>query len=222
MTRGSAAETVQTASAGDSSPEIHAAALAAAAPARGLTWLDVGCGNGAVLRAIRRHHAPQALTGVDIIDWLDPDLRADVAMHVGPAEDTLQSAPAADRVLLVETMEHLESPWTVLRAAAARVAPGGRIVVSTPNVATFRHRVELAVRGELTAFRPDNAPHLGPILPHVVERILGEEGFSGIKRSYAGRDLVPKTGKLWPARVQRLAPRLSSVTVIVSARRERR
>ena len=50
------------------------------------------------------------------------------------------SSRGADRVLLVEVMEHLEAPWTVLRATADRVKPGGVMVVTTPNVATLHHR----------------------------------------------------------------------------------
>jgi 2-polyprenyl-3-methyl-5-hydroxy-6-metoxy-1,4-benzoquinol methylase len=99
-------------------------------------------------------------------------------MEVGAAEERLPEIEAADRVLPVEVMEHLEAPWTVLRAAANRVKPGGVIVVTTPNVATLRHRLELMVRGEPTFFRSDNLPDLQPILPHVAERVLREEGLT--------------------------------------------
>ena len=40
--------------------------------------------------------------------------------------------------MLVETIEHLQAPWSTLANAARAVAPGGWIVVSTPSLATLR------------------------------------------------------------------------------------
>jgi 2-polyprenyl-3-methyl-5-hydroxy-6-metoxy-1,4-benzoquinol methylase len=156
------AVSAQLASAGGSDAAIHEAALSAAWPAPSLSWLDVGCGTGDLLRLIRARHAPARLVGVDLIDWLDPDLRPAVETHIGPAETVVGELDSFDRVLMVETIEHLQAPWSALERAAERVAPGGRIVISTPNLATLRHRLELLVRGRLTSFRPDNAPHLTP------------------------------------------------------------
>ena len=137
-------------------------------------------------------------------------------MVVGPAEEV--ELPAADRVLMVEVIEHLEAPWTVLRRAAATVRPGGTIVVTTPSVANLRSRLELLARGRLTSFRPDNAPHLGPALPHVIGRVLGEAGMRTEVR-YCGRDVVPKSGgRRWPGRAHALAPALTSVSVAVIGR----
>jgi 2-polyprenyl-3-methyl-5-hydroxy-6-metoxy-1,4-benzoquinol methylase len=183
---------------GDSCAEIHAAALEAAAGGPDLAWLDIGCGTGKVLRAVRDRLAPSRLVGVDMIDWLDDDLREDVLMIRGPAEEALRGLDPADRVLMIEVIEHVEAPWTVLRAVAGLVAPGGRLVLTTPNVANLRHRLELLARGRLTTFRPDNLPHLTPALPHVVGRVLAEEGLH-VRWHHAGRDVIPLTGgQLWP------------------------
>jgi 2-polyprenyl-3-methyl-5-hydroxy-6-metoxy-1,4-benzoquinol methylase len=212
-------ETSQLASAGDSCPEIHAAAVEHARPQRELRWLDIGCGTGAVLRQIRDRHEPAQLIGLDVIDWLDDDMRDHVQLLTGPAETALEGVDPVDRVLMIEVLEHLEAPWTVLRAAARRIAPGGRLVVTTPNVTTLRHRLDLLVRGELTAFRPDNLPHLTPGLPHVIERVLRDEGLR-TDRGYAGIDVLPLTGgRRWPPGLSRRFARLSSVSLVVTAAR---
>lgn len=193
--------------------------MAAASPRTGLSWLDIGCGTGSTLRLIRDRWQPSRLSGVDIIDWLDADLRESVDLHLGPAEGLVDAIEPVDRVLLVETLEHLEAPWRVLRAAAQLVKPGGALVATTPNVSSLRHRLELAARGQLTAFRPDNEPHLQPVLPHVTRRILREEGFDPAQPRYAERDIVPKLGLQWPAALQARRPDLLSLSVVVSATR---
>src|SRR5271165_153025 len=209
----------QVASAGISMVEIVDSALAAARPEANLRWLDIGCGRGDLLRRIRDEWEPAGLWGIDPIDWLDEDLRADVNFDTLPAEDA-GDLPVVDRVMLVEVIEHLEAPWSALRQAARLVAPGGRLVVSTPNLARLRNRLELAVRGQFTSFRPDNEVHISPAPPHVTRRILTEEGLVVEEPRYAGRDVISLTGgRTWPAGVRERLPVLTSVSVITAARR---
>ncbi len=206
-------------SGGASSEAIVAAALAAARPAPGLRWLDVGCGRGDLLRAVRDRFSPAALHGIDPIDWLAEDLREDVSFHTLAAEEA-GDLPAVDRVMMVEVIEHLEAPWSALRQAARLLAPGGRMVVTTPNLASLRNRLELAAKGSLTSFRAGYDPHVSPALPHVTSRILGEEGLAVEPPSYAGADVISLTGgRTWPAALQRRRPRLTSISVIVAASR---
>lgn len=209
----------QAASGGSSTSAIVEAALAAARPAPGLRWLDIGCGRGDLLRLVRERWQPAALRGTDALDWLAEDLRGVVDFAALGAERS-EGLEQADRVLLVEVIEHLEAPWSALRAAARLTAPGGWIVVSTPNLATLRHRLELAVRGTLTSFRPGYTPHLAPALPHVTERILREEGLLTQAPEYAEADVISFSGgRAWPEWLRRRYPRLSSVSVIIAAQR---
>jgi 2-polyprenyl-3-methyl-5-hydroxy-6-metoxy-1,4-benzoquinol methylase len=206
-------------SAGASMEEIVDGVLAAAHPEPGLRWLDIGCGRGDLLRRIRDEWQPAELHGIDPIDWLEPDLRADVQFHRIAAEDA-DELLSADRVLLVEVIEHLEAPWSALRKAARLVAPGGRIVVSTPNLSTLRNRLELGARGQLTAFRPNYQPHISPALPHVTARILAEEGLTVEGPLFAGADVISLSkGRVWPEAIRRRYPRLTSVSIALAASR---
>ncbi len=199
--------------------QILNTALAAAEPERGLRWLDIGCGRGDLLRRIREEWRPAELLGIDPIDWLDEDLRADVKFDTLAAEQA-ETLPIVDRVMLIEVIEHLEAPWSSLRQAARLVAPGGRIVVSTPNLARLRNRLELAVRGQFTSFRPDNQPHISPALPHVISRILSEEGLVPQAPRFAGNDVISLTGgRVWPESIRSRYQTLTSVSVVISAAR---
>lgn len=211
----------QLASAGTSIEEIVQRALEAARPQPHLRWLDIGCGRGDLLRKIRDEWQPAALYGIDAIDWLDEDLKRDVTFETVPAEEA-DRLPSADRVMLVEVIEHLEAPWSALRKAARLVAPGGWLVVSTPNLATLRNRLELALRGGLTSFRTDNQPHMSPALPHVTTRVLEEENLLVGAPSFAAADVISLTkGRIWPESFRRRYPELTSVSVIIAATRAR-
>jgi SAM-dependent methyltransferase len=208
--------TLQLASLGCASDAIHDAVLAASQPTGGLSWLDIGCGRGDLIRAILTFDPNAKVAALDAIDWLPADLRQMVNLLVAPAEEALTQVAPADRVMMIEVIEHLEAPWTVLRKAAGLVAPGGLLVVSTPNISTLRNRIELATRGGLTSFRPDHPPHLTPALPHVMERILVDEGLR-VSTSYAGRDIVPLSGgRPWPGWLHAQLGRLSRTSVVVT------
>jgi 2-polyprenyl-3-methyl-5-hydroxy-6-metoxy-1,4-benzoquinol methylase len=207
-------------SAGASMEEILLGALAAARPQPRLRWLDIGCGRGDLLRKLRDEWHPAGLSGVDPIDWLDDDLRADVDFHRLAAEDADRLTPA-DRVLLIEVIEHLEAPWTALRKAARLVAPNGWLVVSTPNLATLRTRLELGLRGNLTSFRPGYEPHISPALPHVTGRVLREEGLTVQAPRFAGADVISLSkGRVWPEAIRARYPSLTSVSVVLAAHRD--
>jgi SAM-dependent methyltransferase len=202
---------------GTSVPALLDAVLAAAEPRDELSWLDVGCGTGDLLRLVADRWQPASLHGADIIEWLSADLRDRVEFHHGPAEAVLPAITETfDRVVLCESLEHMEAPWLMLRAAARLVAPGGRLVVSVPNVASIPQRLDLLFKGHLTSYPPQNEAHLTPVLPHVVVRILRSEGFAATF-DFAGTMPVPLLGHdRWPAMLRR-HPRLTSMSVVVGA-----
>jgi 2-polyprenyl-3-methyl-5-hydroxy-6-metoxy-1,4-benzoquinol methylase len=212
-------QATQCLSKGLSSPCILDSALEHAIPEPGLRWLDIGCGTGRLLRSIRDKHSPRELVGIDVINWFSDDLVDDVELYIGDALPILNGLPPADRILLVETLEHMDAPWSVLRAAIALLAAGGVIVVTTPNIQTLRHRLELLCRGQLTSFRPSAPQHLSPVLPHTTEAIMRENRLT-TERSYAQRDIIPRCGgRPWPVCIADHWPNLLKISVLISGRR---
>jgi len=211
---------VQRLSGGTSTSEIHDAALSSARPQLYLTWIDIGAGTGDVLRHINEAWSPSGLVAVDVLPWLASDLQEDVELHIGDPVSIAGGLAAADRVLLVETLEHVEAPWTLLRMSARLVKPGGILVVTTPNIVTLRHRLDLLARAELTSFRPKEPQHLTPVLPHVAELIMRQEGLMQGPRGYAGRDIVPFTGgRRWPGRLAEFSRPMLNISLVMAAQR---
>ncbi len=108
-------------------------------PQSGGRLLDVGCGSGALLQFMRE--LGWRVEGVDF----DPQAAQNAAakgvqVHVG--ELAAQRFPEAtfDAVAMSHFIEHVHDPLLLLRECHRILKPGGRLVVVTPNSASFGHR----------------------------------------------------------------------------------
>jgi 2-polyprenyl-3-methyl-5-hydroxy-6-metoxy-1,4-benzoquinol methylase len=105
--------------------------------------LDIGCGDGFHLALLKKYGRPGwRLEGVDASEQaVAAARRSGLEVHLGTAE-TAELAPAAyDLVLLIATIEHVDDPPGVLRAAARLLRPGGRAVIVTDNTGTLDYRL---------------------------------------------------------------------------------
>ena len=110
-----------------------------------LAVLDVGGGSGAQLSSVRRADARVRHTAI-----VDLDAGAGEAARrrgheyfCGPIE-RFETTRRFDVILLLNLIEHVEDPEALLRRAGELLAPGGLVVVKTPNVDSldarlFRH-----------------------------------------------------------------------------------
>jgi hypothetical protein len=191
---------------GGSSAEIQRGAREAAVQQPGPTRLDIGCGTGAP--AARNPECPPSGS----IERHRPDR---------PARRRSPGRPGAGRRPPDRDDRALEAPWLVLRMAARCLAGGGRIGVTTPNIASFRHRVELLLRGRLTASRPDKRPAFDPC-PAARDRAPDGRRLRVRPRSYVGHDVVSWTrGRLWPRALHVHYPWGTAVSVVITADRHR-
>lgn len=130
--------------ANEASPWTH---VARAVP-EGASVVDVGCYDGGLLAALAGRGA-RRVRGIE----RDPDAARKAAargLDVSIADLDDAAWPDAlggerfDRVLLVDVIEHVVDPRATLDRIVERVlAPGGRIVVSVPNVAHASVRLAL-------------------------------------------------------------------------------
>ena len=118
-------------------------------PLDGKTALDVGCGAGLLTEPLARLGAK--VTGVDA----SPEVIAVAREHAATMglEIDYRVADVAgldgkfDLVTAMEVVEHVADPAAFVSALAKRLAPGGLLVMSTPN-ATALSRLMMIVVGE--------------------------------------------------------------------------
>ena len=108
--------------------------------------LDVGCGTGAV-------GAAKAAAGIRVVGIEpDPGAAAEASEHYsevfGGLLDGFQTEERFAQVILADVLEHMVDPWAALRRVRDDLLlPGGRVVISLPNVRYRKVLLPLVVRG---------------------------------------------------------------------------
>jgi 2-polyprenyl-3-methyl-5-hydroxy-6-metoxy-1,4-benzoquinol methylase len=156
-------------------------ALAGLRRVRGLRVVDVGCGAGPGLRylaaqgalALGLDHSRYAL---EAAQHLAPD--AGVVLH-----DGMQGLPCADGsadvLLLSELVEHLPDAMPLLRECWRALRPGGRVIITTPNLWDSRRLTAPLVGGTWSG---DTDPtHINLYTPARLARELRAAGFARVR-----------------------------------------
>jgi SAM-dependent methyltransferase len=108
-------------------------------PERGRA-LEVGCGAGWMLRALR-DRGWRVLGSERTIDGARTAAAANqIPVFVGSL-DALGSSARFDLIILFQVLEHLAEPMVTLRQSADLLAPGGVMVVAVPNFSSWQARV---------------------------------------------------------------------------------
>lgn len=104
-------------------------------PAEG-TLLDVGCGNGAFLRAFGAHHPGWKLSGLELNDLNKDAIEAIpgvTRLYIGSLEDVHEKF---DQIVLVHALEHIPHPIAYLRSLRRYLNPNGLLLVEVPDLAS--------------------------------------------------------------------------------------
>ena len=108
----------------------------------GGSLLEIGPAQGAF--ALLAREAGFRTTGIEMDQgccaFLSETVGIDVIESADPAR-ALESLRGFDVVVLWHSLEHLPNPRQVIAAAARSLAPGGVLVVATPNPLSFQFRV---------------------------------------------------------------------------------
>lgn len=147
-------------------------------PLEGKTALDVGCGAGLLAEPLARLGAK--VTAVDAA----PELIAAAQLHargqgleidyrVSPVEEL---DGAYDLVTSLEVIEHVAEPQSFVKALAARLAPGGLMILSTPNRTALSRLLMIGAAEAFGAVPKGTHDFDKFIAPETLKTLLGAAG----------------------------------------------
>lgn len=152
-----------------------------ARPLAGRSAIDVGCGAGLLCEPLARLGA--AVTGVDAA----PENVAAAASHARgtgldiryvPGDIAALDLGTFDLVTSMEVIEHVADKRAFLAALAERLAPGGLMILSTPN-RTARSRMVLVGAAEAVGAIPRGTHHWEDfVTPDELRGLLAEAGLA--------------------------------------------
>jgi 2-polyprenyl-6-hydroxyphenyl methylase / 3-demethylubiquinone-9 3-methyltransferase len=154
-------------------------------PLAGRSALDVGCGAGLLCEPLARLGAK--VTGVDAAP---ENVSAAVAHAAGQGlaidyvcTDVAAMTQRFDLVTSMEVIEHVTDPAAFVSALSARLAPGGLMILSTPN-RTGLSRLAMITLGEGLGRIPKGTHDWDKFLtPDELEALLLDAGLKIIARS---------------------------------------
>src|ERR1700730_12173604 len=113
--------------------------------------LEIGAASGQTLRWIKTIYPSAVTTGVELSDAMAAELsqNADVAI-IGSINECLPQLKRYDLILLLDVLEHLFDPASVLRNLRQVLEPTGHVVVSVPNISHRSVTVPLLLRRKFT------------------------------------------------------------------------
>ena len=115
--------------------------------------LDVGCGDGATTDFVQSRRSVTWAAGVEMsADAAERAKGRFSEIWCGDVEklDLHLKIPASslDLILCLDVLEHLVDPWTVVKRLSVLIAPGGRLIISVPNIRNWKFIAKLLFRGD--------------------------------------------------------------------------
>lgn len=122
-------------------------------PARCTRVLDLGCGAGATIALLRERREIAWAGGLELDGAAA--VRAEAVCDRLWRTDLQSFDPGAeiapgslDLLLFLDVLEHLPWPWEVVARLSPLLAPGGRLILSVPNIRNWKFLWRLFARGD--------------------------------------------------------------------------
>ena len=158
---------------------------------RGAKILDLGAGEGAL--SSRLFDLGYEVTAADKdsenfkckrskFSCIDFDSPGELSRFVAEHEDEF------DVVLGVEVIEHVQDQWQYVRQLMKMAKPGGLVLITTPNTASWLSRAQFFFTGRFHQFADADLSygHINPISPWELSLILQESGAIDVSISPCG------------------------------------
>jgi S-adenosylmethionine-diacylgycerolhomoserine-N-methlytransferase len=171
--------------------------IAALAPPREGSVLEIGCGTGRNLLAVRRRYAQARLYGLDISEEMlitarRNSLGQNILYARADAADfdpqVLFGQPGFDRIFISYALSMIPSWQSVLASAARMLAPGGELhIVDFGQQEKLPHAFRFVLHAWLAKFHVMPRAHLREAVEQLARQQNAKVEFTAVKGGYAWR-----------------------------------
>jgi SAM-dependent methyltransferase len=157
-----------------------------------LDILDWGCGQGALSQ--RMHDQGHTVLSVDL-DEANYAAKGPVFRQLDFEDSDAVNAFVSefqgkfDVILAIETIEHVEDPWSYMRTLGRLARHDTEVILTTPNIGSWIGRVNFLLFGEHYGFSRENWRDIGHINPLTALEMMGifdETGYEVVGTYLAG------------------------------------
>jgi len=149
--------------------------------------IDLGCGKGALSRALKDLNWDITAIDVNPPELSDiPTLKADLNKPLPFKDNTF------DVVVSSEVIEHLENIHQFVREIHRILKPGGRCIISTPNIQNWYGRIMFLLSAKFPHFTREDGKGSGHIYP--VSSVLFRRMFKPLFKEeghHCNKGLIP-------------------------------
>jgi len=152
--------------------------------------LDVGCGQGAL--SLRLHDLGFEMTACDEFDHCK--CREEINFVNSKIED-LPVDSVFDGIVAVEVIEHVENFFGLMPALKDRLKPGGKLIITTPNVDSFTSKMRFLLNGHHVLFSDKNITkdgHINPIHDFQIRYAAEKNGLNVLSHTAIVKESYPK------------------------------
>jgi 2-polyprenyl-3-methyl-5-hydroxy-6-metoxy-1,4-benzoquinol methylase len=167
-------------------------------------WLDIGCASGEFVAAARE--GGQDASGIDLAsNAVAIGLKRGLPLRAARLEE-LEKSERFDTITAFDVIEHVSDPADLLANIRARLAPGGTVALTTPNLRSW---TRLLLGKKWLFYLPDI--HLFYFDPHSISLLLQRAGLKRVSIGPCFKHVtltnVADELKLHPGTVWRFAER---------------
>ncbi len=141
--------------------------------------LDIGAGAGAFSQRLADLGYQVTALDIETEKWIPKQIEF-VQLNIDDGiNKSLNTTEKFDAVCCLEVIEHIENPWNLLREIHSLVKPGGKLILSTPNITSFLSRLIFLIKGELHQFNEAalSHGHINPLTDFEILTIANRIGW---------------------------------------------